>query len=182
LKYDLQLEPVVLTGEAATTIDKLFNAYFEIQAALANDTTAPPVSVNTLVDSLVDALANHAVPDQAQRELSVARQAAERLVGQIEDSRVAFRTVSHALIKTLQYVRGTTTENGIHHFFCPMVPGGGGDWLQANTDLKNPYWGSQMLTCGELARDLSLSPNPMGNEPNEDPFEGLEVQSLDFED
>ncbi|MEO1615608.1 MAG: efflux RND transporter periplasmic adaptor subunit [Planctomycetota bacterium] len=172
-------EPVVLTGEAATALDNAFSAYFEIQAALASDSTAPPVAVNTLVDGLIATLADDSVPDQAQRELQVARNAANRLIGQLEDSRVAFRTVSHSLLKTLQFARGEKTENGVNHFYCPMVPGGGGDWLQPKADLKNPYWGSEMLTCGELVRDLSLDKS--AGESEEDPFEGLEVQSLGFE-
>ena len=174
--------PVTLTGDAAIAFDSAFDAYFEIQASLANDSTASPVSVNTLISSLAATLADNTVPDDAQRELLVARNAAERLVGQIEESRIAFRTVSHALIKAMQLARGDKTKNGVNHFFCPMVPGGGGDWLQANMDLRNPYWGAEMLTCGELVRDLSLTPQASPTEAIDDPFEGLEVQSLDFED
>lgn len=35
-------------------------------------------------------------------------------------------------------------------FFCPMTPKGVyGFWIQPrNTDLKNPYYGAKMLTCG----------------------------------
>ncbi|MEL6345870.1 MAG: hypothetical protein AAFV53_22355 [Myxococcota bacterium] len=29
--------------------------------------------------------------------------------------------------------------------FCPMAPG---RWLQAETGLRNPYYGAEMLTCG----------------------------------
>jgi hypothetical protein len=29
-----------------------------------------------------------------------------------------------------------------------MVPGGGGDWLQVEGELLNPYFGSEMLRCG----------------------------------
>ncbi|MEM1068886.1 MAG: efflux RND transporter periplasmic adaptor subunit [Planctomycetota bacterium] len=182
LQFKDEGSPVALSGDVATAFDNAFAAYFEIQVALANDSTAPPVSVNTLIRSLVVTLADNSVPDKAQRELLIARNAAERLVGQIEDSRVAFRTVSHALIKAMQFARGEKTKNGVNHFFCPMVPGGGGDWLQANADLKNPYWGAEMLACGELVRDLSLSPEASPAETDDDPFEGLEVQSFDFED
>jgi len=35
-------------------------------------------------------------------------------------------------------------------FFCPMTPKGVyGFWIQPkNTELKNPYYGAKMLTCG----------------------------------
>jgi Cu(I)/Ag(I) efflux system membrane fusion protein len=37
-----------------------------------------------------------------------------------------------------------------------MVPGGGGDWMQPGGDLQNPYWGSEMLTCGELVEEMGV--------------------------
>jgi len=174
--------PVLLDDKASDAFDNAFAAYFEIQASLANDSTAPPIAVNRLIKGLDDALADNSVPDQAQRELFAAKKAADRLVAQLEDSRVAFRLISHSLIRALQYTRGRATQNGLNHFYCPMVPGGGGDWLQDGTVLKNPYWGSQMLTCGELVRDLSLTPESSSDGDGDDLFEGLEVQTLDFED
>jgi Cu(I)/Ag(I) efflux system membrane fusion protein len=35
-----------------------------------------------------------------------------------------------------------------------MVPGGAGDWLQADDKLLNPYFGSKMLRCGEKVQVL----------------------------
>ncbi len=87
------------------------------------------------------------------------------------------------MIKALHQVRGSETENNVVHYYCPMVPGGGGDWLQSEGELRNPYWGSEMLTCGELVEDLSLTPQqPPPAELEDDPFSGMEVQSLDLGD
>jgi len=39
---------------------------------------------------------------------------------------------------------------GFHVFQCPMAPGiGTGRWLQLSSELKNPFYGSAMLECGE---------------------------------
>ena len=39
---------------------------------------------------------------------------------------------------------------GMHIFQCPMAPGiGTGRWLQRSGELKNPFYGSAMLECGE---------------------------------
>ena len=38
----------------------------------------------------------------------------------------------------------------LHVFECPMAPvAGKGRWLQRTGELKNPFLGSRMLTCGE---------------------------------
>ena len=39
---------------------------------------------------------------------------------------------------------------------CPMVYGNGGaDWIQASKPLRNPYFGAEMLTCGEVKENLT---------------------------
>lgn len=41
-------------------------------------------------------------------------------------------------------------REGLHLFQCPMAPEiGEGRWLQRDGDLKNPFFGSGMLTCGD---------------------------------
>jgi len=41
-------------------------------------------------------------------------------------------------------------REGLHVFQCPMAPVLGiGRWLGRTADLKNPFFGSAMLTCGE---------------------------------
>lgn len=37
-----------------------------------------------------------------------------------------------------------------------MVKDGGGDWLQSGGELLNPYFGSQMLHCGEKVQELPV--------------------------
>jgi hypothetical protein len=34
---------------------------------------------------------------------------------------------------------------------CPMVDG---DWIQEGKEVRNPYYGSEMLECGEVTGDL----------------------------
>ncbi len=41
-------------------------------------------------------------------------------------------------------------REGLHVFQCPMAPVlGTGRWLSRTADVKNPFFGSAMLTCGE---------------------------------
>jgi hypothetical protein len=73
--------------------------------------------------------------------------------------RERFRAVSRQIVRMAGQIRGESGEMPITHFFCPMVPGGQGDWLQPGIDLNakalvNPYWGSQMPHCGEKAHEL----------------------------
>lgn len=155
--------PVMLASDAGKTLDRTYDAYFEIQCAMAADQTPPPVALNTLIEGLreLEMLAN--VPDEAQRRFATARRAASRMDGSLETAREAYRGVSHAMLRAATVARGPKTAVKLTHYYCPMVPGGGGDWMQPGGDLQNPYWGSEMLTCGEVVRDMAM---PAGMVPS----------------
>ncbi|WP_442512179.1 efflux RND transporter periplasmic adaptor subunit [Novipirellula sp. SH528] len=149
-------DPVMLTGKPGEQFDRAYDAYFEIQAAMAADQTPPPVALNTLLDALARLEMLSEVPDDAQLRFASARRGASRMDGSLETAREAYRSVSHAMLKAATTARGPKTAKRLTHFYCPMVPGGGGDWMQPGGELANPYWGSEMLTCGELVREMGV--------------------------
>ncbi len=149
-----QSSPVMLTSAAGSTLDRTYDAYFEIQSAMAADQTPPPAQLNTLIAGLRELEMSAGVPDEAQRRFATARRAAARMDGSLQTDREAYRGVSHALLRAATVARGPKTAMKLTHYYCPMVPGGGGDWLQANDQLRNPYWGSQMLRCGEVVGEM----------------------------
>jgi len=64
-------------------------------------------------------------------------------------ARRAFEPFSTALV---DLARGEHVNHreGLHVFQCPMTPVlGTGRWLSRSTALKNPFFGSAMLECGE---------------------------------
>lgn len=148
--------PILLAGQAGTLFDQAYYAYFDIQTALSTDITPPPVALNTLVDGLARLETLGDVPDEAQRQFGRARRAAVRMDGPLDPARAAFRTVSHAMLRAAVVARGPETSEALTQYYCPMVPGNGGDWMQPGGNLVNPYWGSEMLNCGEVVRDLSV--------------------------
>ncbi len=176
--------PVVLSGPAERSgraLDAAAQAYFDIQSALAADAAAPSVAVNQLVQAITELAASGEIQDAGLlQDLQTTIEASEHLSLSIDTARLAFRRISHALLRVLNRYRGPQTVESLFHFYCPMVPGGGGDWMQNSSELKNPYWGSQMLTCGELVRSMGQSvPAPPNVLPGlSDPFEGMQLQPL----
>lgn len=152
----LDNNPTLLAGEAGELFDRAYIAYFDIQTALCSDMTPSPVSLNSLVDSLARLETLGEVPDEAQRQFGRARRAAGRMDGPLGPARGAFRAVSHAMLRAAVVARGPKTRKALIQYYCPMVPGNGGDWMQPGGKLVNPYWGSEMLNCGEVVRDLSV--------------------------
>jgi len=67
----------------------------------------------------------------------------------LESRRAAFETLSDALITVLDRygVAGTT----LFKQYCPMAfDNKGSYWISAERPIRNPYFGSAMLSCGEL--------------------------------
>jgi Cu(I)/Ag(I) efflux system membrane fusion protein len=65
----------------------------------------------------------------------------------IEAQRAAFLTLSSILIES---VKTFGLPGIIYQQYCPMTDGGkGGYWLSESEEIKNPYFGEQMLKCGE---------------------------------
>lgn len=66
----------------------------------------------------------------------------------IEVQRSAYADFSDALYGAIKMF-GITNET-IYYQFCPMARNGkGAHWLSATREIKNPYFGEAMLTCGE---------------------------------
>jgi len=56
-----------------------------------------------------------------------------------------------ALFKTTELTSGTLY---VQH--CPMAnKGDGGDWLSTEKEIKNPYYGDEMLECGRVTEEIT---------------------------
>lgn len=147
-----------LAGNAGEDLDALFAAYFAIQKALAGDKQPAANEIAALRQS-AERLANaDGFPDRLKPLLdSIIKAAAKLADANLKTIREQFRPVSHAVLRLAANVRGPKMTRTFTHFYCRMVPGGGGDWLQAEGLLRNPYFGSEMLNCGKQVRTLGIS-------------------------
>jgi hypothetical protein len=66
--------------------------------------------------------------------------------GEIEDARVKFANLSVALDEYMKGFKMTLPE-GVRNVWCPMKAK---PWMQEGDVVKNPYYGSEMSTCGEF--------------------------------
>nr|MBI1231751.1 efflux RND transporter periplasmic adaptor subunit [Cytophagales bacterium] len=63
--------------------------------------------------------------------------------------RTQFELLSDGLIEVIE--RFGATENQLFKLYCPMAARDeGAFWLSREKEVRNPYFGDQMLTCGEV--------------------------------
>jgi RND family efflux transporter MFP subunit len=156
-----------LGGEAGQTLEQLYDAYFQVQRALAADQTPPAAKAQSLHRAASRLADDPALPKPAAKLVQEIAQNSEHLHHMdLAGARKAFKPISHAVVTLASEVRSAEAKTSFTHFYCPMVPGGGGDWLQANDQLLNPYFGSEMLRCGEKVREFPPESKPQENEPD----------------
>ena len=153
----LQATPLIaVPGAPGQQLESLFETYFTIQQTLAGDKKPSDADAVKLHQLALRLQSTGSLPARVQEKLVQIVRHSEHLHHlDLDKARHdAFRPISHAIVPLAALVRGETATQSFHHMFCPMVKGGAGDWLQADPKLTNPYWGSQMLHCGEVVRQL----------------------------
>lgn len=121
---------------SAAVADGLAAPYLHIQVALANDST----------DGVAEAARAIAAEAAGMGEQAAAIGAAAEALADTTDlqsARDAFGPLSDALIV---YARDIGFGE-LRLAYCPMVDK---EWLQATSEIRNPFYGSMMLTCGEF--------------------------------
>ena len=67
----------------------------------------------------------------------------------IEEIRNSFQQVSNAMISLTSSFKPFDKLLYVQH--CPMADNNkGADWLSLSKEIKNPYFGNAMLSCGEV--------------------------------
>jgi membrane fusion protein, copper/silver efflux system len=165
-----QAPVTAITGEAGKKLEQLYTAYFDVQRTLASDKKPSEQAAQILHRTARELGDDAALPDKTRKLLEEVATKAEHLHHlELAAARKEFKPISHAVVKLAGQVRSANAANPFTQFYCSMVPGGGGDWLQPNAELLNPYFGSEMLRCGEEVRTFPAPKAAVGVGPVADP-------------
>jgi len=69
---------------------------------------------------------------------------------EMDHQREHFKTLSKDM---LDMVAITGTDGKMYQMSCPMYDGGS-PWLSMEKEVKNPYYGSKMMGCGKMEKEL----------------------------
>ncbi|HEA23674.1 hypothetical protein LCGC14_1512350 [marine sediment metagenome] len=116
-----------------------YGHYEHIKDALIGSNPGDAQKGGTMLN---DALANI---DGSDAALS----ASKKLTGSddLKSQRKAFAELSSAMEPLLA---GKLESGKIYKDFCPMALGKGAYWLSSTEDIRNPYYGDKMLSCGKV--------------------------------
>lgn len=115
--------PLAESGAELSDADRAFLASYEtVRAALAGDD----------FEAAKKAAADIAGGEPVAKAKSIA------------EARIAFKSLS---ARAIAKAKG---HAGFYVAHCPMVKGGGADWLATKKVIENPYYGSAMFSCGYI--------------------------------
>lgn len=128
---------------------EVINHYLTLKDALvATDEGAAQTAGNQLLATL-----NNINSQQAEIKdiVADAKEHAEHIgKSGMEHQREHFKMLSKDMIDLVE-ITGASTK--LYQQHCPMYDGGG-DWLSANKEIKNPYYGSKMMSCGKVQKEF----------------------------
>jgi copper chaperone CopZ len=136
----------------------IFDNYFLLKDALiASDGTKTALASKELLTAI-----NNVKMDKLEMEshmvwmkvVNTIKEDAEHIADtkDVKHQRDHFTTLSkdiYSLIKASKY------ETPVYYQFCPMFNDGkGANWLSKENAVKNPYYGSMMLSCGKTVETI----------------------------
>ena len=140
----------------STALAPLLTSYYDIKDALIKSNSADAAShagellkaVNSIDMKVLTAADMKAFMVLQEKLAFDARHMSESK--DIAHQREHFANFSVNFFKLAKTVK--LTEKPVYYAYCPMKKS---FWLSAEAGIKNPYYGSQMLTCGKVTETLN---------------------------
>lgn len=140
--------------QSDSPLSKVQSHYFSIKDALVKaDSKTASVKSKELTDAITAVKMNelsateHDVWMKVMKSLNSDASAIAK-TQDIKKQREAFKTLSKNMYDLLKTSKLSTP---IYYQYCPMQDA---NWLSTENTIKNPYYGSQMLTCGSIVETL----------------------------
>lgn len=154
----------LVTAEFLAQWDQVVARYLSLKDALvATDPGAGRRDAGALLDAL-DRLQYQNLPAELrlywQKNIGPLKASAKSIAGAktIDDQRQQFFFLSERIIRNIQSVGSGGQALYLQH--CPMAFNNkGGDWISAEPNILNPYFGDEMLRCG-VVRDSFVASAP----------------------
>ena len=147
-----------MTVTLASPLQPVYNAYFDLKDALVNSDGDRAATLGSSLLAALKAVDMNKLDNEEHMQWMKSRSAlitdAEHIstLKDVEKQRDYFITLSsnmYLLMKT------SKLETPVYFQHCPMANDGkGADWLSKENNIKNPYYGSMMLTCGKTVETL----------------------------
>ncbi|MEN2489947.1 DUF3347 domain-containing protein [Flavobacterium sp. B11] len=138
----------------ASQLQSVYDAYFSVKDALIKSdsklTSAKAATLLTAITAVkMDKLKSneHTVWMKVVKKLTADAKSISTTTD-LKKQRETFKSLSKS---TYDLIKVSSPEQPIYKQYCPMADA---DWLSKEKAVKNPYYGSSMLTCGNVVETI----------------------------
>ena len=148
-----------ISQKAKDALNPIFTEYLKLTDALTSDNLEEAKKVGSNLLKAVEDVnmslftgESHKVWMDLSVELKNALQHIDHFKS-LGELRKSFNQISESII-TMEIAFKPNNET-LYVLHCPMANNNkGGDWISASKEVKNPYYGKAMLTCGEVSKEI----------------------------
>ena len=139
------------------------NDYYSLKDAFVGSNSELATTSANVLAKTADSLdlssikADKSIVDMAKGYAQTVSSEAKALAQEkdLEAKRKSFQMIRDAMYDLVRTVR--FDKDVVYQQFCPMAfNDAGAYWLSASADVKNPYFGKKMLTCGEVKDSIDF--------------------------
>lgn len=149
----------IVKSKADFSIDLILDKYINLKNKLAGDDSKAAAAAGMELERAIKGAKSDVIEKELQNQYTTITKAAieETTIiatnsGKIADQRKQFAALSQNMTYLIQMF---DTDKKLYQDYCPMYNHGkNGYWISEVKDIKNPYYGAEMLTCGGISKEL----------------------------
>ena len=151
---DVDKKEMAMNGDGNS--QTILNDYFNLKDALVADDNAKAKELGATLATSLGKLDISKYTDAQQSELKDIMEDAIEHAEHISESDIKHQREHFKVLSkdVTDMVAITGTQVKLYEQFCPMYDGGTA-WLSTKEEIRNPYYGSQMLKCGKVQREIN---------------------------
>lgn len=158
VKMDVQVSDIM-----ATKMDSYLLTYYKMKDAFVKtDSVAADKAAISLLEKLNELPLNelHSDSTRYNKINSAVLSLKGEVAGLLGEETVAGKRNAFQMISDISYdlVKGVgLKDQTVYREFCPMANNDkGAYWLSNSAEIRNPYFGEKMMTCGEVKETLKF--------------------------
>jgi DNA repair exonuclease SbcCD ATPase subunit len=145
-------------SKSSFSIDGILNNYLKLKNALANDDSKEAAEAAKELSATLSNLKSGEIEAKFKKEYTDVTEDAKEQAQHIGDNsaKIGSQREHFAMLSkdVNNLIKIFGTDKKIYRDYCPMYDQGkSGYWISETKEIKNPYYGSEMLTCGGITNE-----------------------------
>ena len=154
--HDNDKKEMAMNSNQDGNAEIILKDYFNLKDALVADDEAKAKELSAVLKKSFGNLNVAKYTNKQQSELKEIIEDAVEHAEHISESPMAHQREHFKILSkdVTDMVAVTGTANTLYEQYCPMYDNGS-TWLSMSKEVRNPYYGSKMLKCGKVQKEIN---------------------------